>query len=121
MNPSQATRRRCIRQLVGTAVGVALVTAALANMILVKGELSFSEAGIGKISECDSGREFTLGLMASTPYFELVQKYWEMSNRGKKPVLIEVRGDVIKTGDPKTETTLQSPSVVTLVAGSCDK
>jgi NlpE C-terminal OB domain len=103
------------------AFGLALVPVALATTIVVKGELSFDKAGVGKIAECDSGREFTLGLMASTPYFQLVQKYWEMSNRGKSPVLIEVRGDVAKTSDPKTESTLQSPSVVTLVAGGCAK
>lgn len=101
--------------------GLALATVADANSLVVKGELSFTSAGIGKIAECDSGREFTLGVMASAPYFQLVQKYWDISNHGKTPVLIEVRGEVMKTSNPQTESTLQSPSVVTLVAGACGK
>ena len=41
--------------------GLAFAMSANAETVVVKGELSFSSTGIGKISECDSGREFTLG------------------------------------------------------------
>ena len=110
-----------MRHLGAMACVLALASVADAGTVLVKGELSFTPAGIGKISECESGRTFTLGLMASTPYFQLVQRYWEISNHGKTPVLIEVRGDVMKTSNPESESTLQSPSVVALVAGACSK
>jgi hypothetical protein len=98
---------------------LALVAVADADTMVVKGELSFSSKGIGKVLECKSGRTFTLGAMASNPYFSLVQRYWRLSNHGKTPVLIEVRGDISRTSNPETESTLQSPSVNALVAGRC--
>lgn len=92
---------------------------ALADKLVVKGELSFTEKGIGKVAECDGGRIFTLGVMASDPYFQLVQKYWSLSDHGKTPVVVEVSGEVTKTSDPGTESTLQTPRVVALLPGSC--
>jgi hypothetical protein len=107
-------------QHIGAIVSMlAFVAVANADTLVVKGELSFSSKGIGKVTDCKSGRIFTLGAMASNPYFSLVQRYWRLSYHGKTPVLIEVRGDVSKTSNPETELTLQSPSVNTLVAGRC--
>ena len=96
-----------------------VVTAADARTVVVKGELTFASNGIGKVAECGTGRVFTLGLMASNPYFRLAQRYWELSNHGKAPVLIEVSGDVVKTSDPESESTLQTPTVVALTPGTC--
>ena len=98
---------------------LAFVAVADADSVVVKGELSFSSKGIGKVSECKSGRIFTLGVMASNRYFSLVQRYWRLSYHGKTPVLIEVRGDVSRTSNSETKLTLQSPSVIALVAGRC--
>lgn len=98
---------------------LALVAVADADTVVVKGELSFTPKGIGKVAECESGRIFTLGVMPSAPYFRLVERYWELSGRGKTPVLIEVSGEVTRTSSPEPELTLQSPSVVALLSGSC--
>jgi len=98
---------------------LAFVAVADADTVAVKGELSFSSKGIGKVSECKSGRIFSLGVMASNPYLRLVQRYWRISYHGKTPVLIEVRGDVTRTSNSVAELTLQSPNVVALVAGRC--
>jgi hypothetical protein len=96
-----------------------LAAVAEADTVVVKGELSFNSKGTGKVSECKSGRIFSLGEMASNSYLSLVQRYWRISYHGQTPVLIEVRGDVTRTSDRETELTLQWPHVVALVAGRC--
>ena len=57
--------------------------------------------------------------MESNPYLRLVQRYWRLSFYGKTPVLIKVRGGVATTSNGQTDVTIQSPNVVTLVAGRC--
>ena len=46
---------------IGTIVGM-LAVVAVADADTVKGELSFNSKGIGKVSECKSGRILTLGV-----------------------------------------------------------
>jgi hypothetical protein len=108
-----------MRYVTAMTCALLLVTAADAKTVIVKGELTFTPNGIGKLAECGTGRVFTLGLMASNPYFQLVQRYWELSNRGKAPVVAEVSGDVVKTSEPDSESTLQTPIVVALTPGTC--
>ena len=108
-----------MRYVTAMTCALLLVTAADAKTVIVKGELTFTSNGIGKVVECGTGRVFTLGLMASHPYFQLVQRYWELSNRGKAPVVAEVSGDVVKTNEPDSESTLQTPTLVALTPGTC--
>ena len=98
-----------------------LAVPANADESVVKGELTFNSGGIGKIFECGSGRVVTLGVMASNPYFHLTQKYKELSDGGKMPVVIEVSGKVAKKKSlANGETTINMPTVVALRAGTCD-
>lgn len=106
-----ATAITCMLAFVGAA----------AQPVTVKGELTFTTNGIGKIRECESGRTLTLGLMASDPYFQLVQQYWNLSGKGKTPVLIEVAGEVTKANSSEPESIIQAPKVVALQAGACSK
>jgi len=115
MYPIIISFRRRMRHI-GAMVGM-LAVVAMADADTVKGELSFSSKGIGKVLECKSGRIFTLGTMESNSYLRLVQRYWRLSYYGKTPVLIEVRGGVTMTSG--TVLTLQSPNVVTLNGGRC--
>ncbi len=112
-------RPRRKRHVAAIALLLALVADAEADKVMVKGELTFTPKGIGKVAECESGRIVTLGAMPSTPYFRLVERYWELSGRGKTPVLIEISGELSKTSSPEAEVLLQSPSVVALLSGSC--
>lgn len=57
--------------------------------------------------------------MASSAYLRLMQRYKEVSDGGKRPVLIEVSGTLMKTSAAEGETTIQSPSVVALEPGTC--
>ena len=98
---------------------LAFAAAADADFVVVRGELSFSSKGVGKISECESGRIITLGVMPTNQYERLVQQYWRLSYQGKTPVLIKVRGDVTRADNPQGELTLESPNVVVLVGGRC--
>src|SRR5262245_8835955 len=106
-----------MRQVASMAAMCAL--AAAANAETVKGELSFNSKGIGKISECKTGRVLTLGDMTSTQYHDLIETYWRLSFHGKTPVLIRVRGDVTRKGPPGTELRLESPNIVELNGGRC--
>lgn len=98
---------------------LAHLAVAEADTVSVKGELSFNSNGIGKVAECDSGRMYKLGLMETNPYLRLMQSYWRISFHGKTPVMIKVRGGVTRTSNAETELTIQTPNVVTLVAGGC--
>jgi hypothetical protein len=91
------------------AIGWMLAFAAVADAdnVVVKGELSFSSEGVGKVSECRSGRIFTMGVMATDPYLRLVQGYWRIS----------YRGDAERTTN--TTFTLQEPYVISLVSERC--
>lgn len=95
---------------------LAFVAVAHADAVVVKGELSFNPKGIAKVLECNSGRVLSLGVMATNPYRRMIEQYWRLSYRGKTPVLIEVRGDA---SNSETGWTLQSPNMVTMVAGRC--
>ena len=104
-------------QHIATIVGIfAFVAVAHADNEVVKGELSFNSKGIGKVRECTTGRVLHLGVMATNPYRRMIDQYWRLSYHGKTPVLIEVRGDA---SNSETGWTLQSPNMVTMVAGRC--
>ena len=115
----KADVRRRMRRVGVIVWMLALVAVAEADTVSVKGELSFNSNGIGKIAECDSGRIYKLGVMETNPYLRLVQSYWRISFHGKTPVMIKLRGGVTRTSNAETELTIQTPNIVTLVAGRC--
>lgn len=104
------------RSLVLVAAAV-LTSAAQAESSVVKGELSFTSTGIGQVTECGTGRVVDLGVMASNPYFLLTKKYDQISGAQRSGVLVEVKGSLVTSSNGRI--VLESPSVVTLVAGTC--
>jgi len=90
-----------------------------ADTLLVKGELSFGSGGLAQVAECGTNRVFTLGVMASNPYFGVTQRYDEASADGKFAVLVEVKGLIAHRSSTKGQLVLDSPGVVSLVRGSC--
>ena len=90
-----------------------------ADAMIVKGELSFGSGGQAQVVECGTNRLFTLGVMASNPYFGLTQRYGEASANGKFPVLVEIEGLVAHRTSAKAQLVLHSPAVVSLVRGTC--
>jgi len=103
------------------AVGFVLVTlgANAADTLRVRGEVSLTESGFGRVSECGTNRIFQFGVMASSPYFIFVRRYEELSAGGKVPVLIDVEGALVRSSTHVS--TLEYPRVVTLTRGSCAK
>jgi hypothetical protein len=99
------------------ALGIGLALAA--DTLTVRGELTFSSAGQAQVSECGSDRVFTLGVMASTPYFGLTQRYKEHSDSGKFAVLVEVNGTVARQRSSTGGMMLNSPNISTLARGTC--
>ena len=98
---------------------VALVAVAEADFVIVEGELTFDSQGIGRVAECEGGRVFTLGEMQRNPYLRLVDRYWRSSNQGKTPGLVKVSGGLSSSIPPGRALIIESPNVVTLVAGRC--
>jgi hypothetical protein len=91
-----------------------------ADAIIVRGELSFGSGGLAQVAECGTNRVFTLGVMASNPYFGMTQRYDEASANGKFPVLVEIEGSVGDRTSTRGQLVLDSPSLVSLVRGTCN-
>jgi len=90
-----------------------------ADVMIVKGELSFGSGGLAQVAECGTNRVFTLGVMASNPYFGLTQRYADASASGKFQVLVEIEGSVAHRTSARGQLVLDSPSVVSLARGTC--
>lgn len=90
-----------------------------ADALVVKGLLLFDSGGLAHVAECGTSRVFTLGVMASNPYFGLTQRYNEASASGKFPVLVEVQGLIGARSSSNSKLVLDSPSIATLVRGTC--
>jgi hypothetical protein len=90
-----------------------------ADALIVKGELSFSAGGLAQVAECGSDRVFTLGVMASNPYFGFTQQYKEVSDGGRFVVLIEVKGSLARHRSSNGALVLDSPDISKLVRGNC--
>jgi hypothetical protein len=89
------------------------------DAMIVKGELSFGSGGLAQVSECGTNRVFTLGVMASSPYFGLMQRYDEASANSKFTVLAEIEGLIARRASAKGQLVLDSPRVISLMRGSC--
>ncbi len=94
-------------------------SAVAADSLVIKGELSFDSGGLAHVAECGTKRVFTLGVMASNPYFGLTQRYEEVSASGKFPVLVEVQGIVRARSSSNSKLVLDSPRISTLARGTC--
>jgi hypothetical protein len=90
------------------------------DTVMVRGEVTFTESGFARISECGTKRVYPFGVMASSPYFNLRRRYEELSAGGKKPVLIEAQGVLVRAAVPANGATLEHPKVISLAQGSCD-
>jgi hypothetical protein len=90
-----------------------------ADAVVVKGELSFESGALAQVAECGTNRIFTLGVMASNPYFGLTQRYAEAADGGKFAVLVEIEGSIAHRASTKRQHVLDSPRVVSLVRGGC--
>jgi hypothetical protein len=100
---------------------LAWASRAQADTLVVKGELSFTPTGFAKVTECRTMRVYTFGVMASSPYFQLLQQYEDLSQKGKEVVLVEVQGVLDDSTDRQTALTLQQPRIITLKQGTCGK
>ena len=87
---------------------------------VLRGELSWTDAHFARVSECATGRDYVFGVMASVPYDFLRRKYEELSDGGKKPVLVEVEGSIdAPTSTSGKNPTLREPQVIALSEGAC--
>ena len=91
-----------------------------ADVVIVKGQLSWTSNGIARVSECGTERIVELGTMASSPYFRFHREYDELSLRGKIPVLVEVEGVVVQSSGSKKQL-IEHPRVIALTKGVCEK
>ena len=102
---------------------VAVVAVSLENrtadFTIVKGQLSWDSDGFAVVSECASKRALRFGVMASAPYVALRQRYEDLSQSGKVPILVEVKGVLDSSSSGKG--LLRHPSVIDLMPGTCDK
>jgi hypothetical protein len=98
---------------------LAIGSALAADAVTVNGELTFDSGGLAHVAECGSDRVFTLGVMASNPYFGLTQRYQTASDDGKFAVLVGVKGSLAHHRSSHTELVLDSPYISTLVRGTC--
>ena len=71
------------------------------------------------MAECGTNRVFTLGTMASNPYFGLTRRYDAASESGKFGVLVEVKGSLAPHSSSNGKLALDSPDVSTVVRGTC--
>jgi len=94
--------------------------ASAADAVIVRGEVSWTANGIARISECGTGRALEFGTMASSPYFRFKRRYEELSADGKTPVLVEVEGVLVRSGNSINLLTIQHPRVLGLTKGACD-
>lgn len=108
-----------MKHLVAFVCALGIGPALAADALTVKGELSFDSAGLAQVAECGSDRVFTLGVMASNPYFALTQRYKETSEGGKFAVLVEVKGSLAGGRNSTGGVVLDSPDISTLVRGTC--
>jgi hypothetical protein len=110
---------RRMRHLVILVCAFGTGSALGADTPVVKGELSFNSGGLAQVTECGTNRVFTLGVMASNPFFGLTLRYKEASGSGKLPVLVEVKGSATPGKSSDGKPVLNAPQIVTLVRGNC--
>ena len=80
----------------------------------VKGELSWNDNHFAVVRECNTGKKYTLGVMASTQYIKLQRRAEELSKKSK--ILITVQGTISN----KRSLTIKYPVVRKLKLGGCD-
>jgi hypothetical protein len=92
-----------------------------ADVSVTKGELQLGPSGVALVIECGANRVLRLGVMASAPYFNLIQNYAKASESGKSAVLVEVKGELkkSKTSDYGAELVIESPKILSIARGTC--
>jgi len=81
----------------------------------VEGILSWSSHGTATITECSSKKQYQLGVMASNPYFDLLNKSDELSHNGTIQLRLKVAGNL----EQSTSLIINSPRVLSLVVDDC--
>ena len=76
---------------------------------------SIDNIGIITISECNTGKEYKVGTMASNPYFHFSNKIIELSKSGS--VLVKVRGVVVASENLE----IAQPKVISVLQGECSE
>jgi hypothetical protein len=108
-----------MKYLVVLVAALGIGSAFGADTLAVTGELSFGSGGLAEVAECGTNRVFTLGVMASNPYFRLTQRYDTVSEGGKFGVLVKVNGSLALRTSSNGRLILESPDVSDVVRGTC--
>ena len=111
--------RRRMKHVVAFVCALGTGSVLGADTLVVTGELSFNAGGLAQVAECGTNRVFTLGVMASNPFFGLTQRYDAASSSGKFAVLIEVKGSLAGRHSANSQLVLDSPDVSSVVRGTC--
>lgn len=77
----------------------------------VEGLLSWNENHFAEVTECATAEKYTFGVMASAPYFKLMQKSDELVKKGT--ILITVKGK------SESKNIINNPIVLSIKNGSC--
>ncbi|MCU7845947.1 MAG: hypothetical protein KZQ93_19105 [Candidatus Thiodiazotropha sp. (ex Monitilora ramsayi)] len=80
----------------------------------IRGTLSWTETQFAVVTECKTGAEYTFGVMASAPYFKLIQEAEKLSSQGS--VMVTVIG-LVEVGD---KSTIRNPQVLKVESGTCE-
>ena len=108
-----------MRRAIVISVLFAALEISAADTVTVKGELSWTSSGIARVSECGSKRVLVFGTMASSPYFRFRREYEKLSSNGEIPVMVEVKGVLVKSSNATQF--IEHPRVLALTRGVCDK
>jgi hypothetical protein len=108
-----------MKHLVAFVCALGIGSALGADTLVVTGELTFDSGGLAQVAECGTNRVFTLGVMASNPYFGLTQRYDAASESGKFGVVVEVKGSLARRSSANGQLVLDSPDVSSVVRGTC--
>ena len=97
-----------------------LAGGANAAEVLIKGEISFDASGVVSVAECGTQRIVVLGTFAPEDYVVMVQRYQALSDRGKLPVVVVVRGTLTAEGDAEKRWSLENPKIGDMSTGGCE-
>ena len=96
---------------------ISLLLSTCANIDLmvstVEGSIGIDDQGFGVISDCNTGKEYKFGVMASVPYTKFIKEYEKLDINGS--VLGIVSGKVIEE-----KSLVKSPEVKSMFNGVCN-
>ncbi|MDH5513249.1 MAG: hypothetical protein OEY27_08580 [Gammaproteobacteria bacterium] len=108
-----------------TTMFLALATSAIAasSDTFVRGELSNQG---WTVTECNTGRIYSVRILASNPYFHFSKRVEELTSKGAKSIVAEFRGEVSQgktSTDPgnRVDGTLNVHQVVYVENGRCER